>query len=177
MTNRKTKIGITIIAILAGLLLTEAGYFFWVFSRAVVIPKNLEADAVVVFNGSPNRVEAGHDIVQSMNTQYLVISPALKSQLAIYESTYKRPPNVQYIPEPLARTTLENAVYSRRIIERHNLKSPGQVLMTIQSREWNQSAVPLSSIDFQLYYRQTHTAQHFLWIAFLVLACLNWSSF
>ena len=123
MHSKGTKIIITIIAILAGLLLTEAGYFFWVFSRAVVIPKNLETDAVIVFNGKSSRVAAGHEIVQSLNTLYLVISPALKSQLAKYEKKYKRPPNVQYIEEPLARTTLENAVRTQRIVEGHGLKS------------------------------------------------------
>ena len=83
MASKHLKIIIAIIAILAGLLIMETGYFFWVFSRAVVIPKNIESDAVVVFNGSPRQVKVGYEIAHSLNTRYLVISSALKSQLAI----------------------------------------------------------------------------------------------
>lgn len=123
MTSKHLKIIITITVILAGLLIMETGYFLWVFSRAVVVPKNIEADAVIVFNGGSKHVKAGYEIVQSLNTRYLVISSALKSQLATFDRKYKLPPHVRHIEEPLARTTLENAVHSHRIVERHGLKS------------------------------------------------------
>ena len=123
MTARHLKILLLVIAFIVSIPALELGYFAWVLSRPVTVPPNLEADAIVVFNGSPNRVKAGYEIIQSLNTRYLVISPALKSQLAVYDRRYKLQPNVRHIEEPLARTTLENAVYSQRIVERHELKS------------------------------------------------------
>jgi uncharacterized SAM-binding protein YcdF (DUF218 family) len=110
-------------ALLGGLLIIELGYFFWMFTRPVTIPPNLETDAIVVFNGSPNRVKAGYEIAQSLNTRYLIISPALKGQLTIYDGRYKLPATVSHINEPYARTTLENAVLTRKIIDDHNLTS------------------------------------------------------
>ena len=101
----------------------ELGYFVWVLSRSVTIPPNLETDAIVVFNGSPNRVKAGYEIAQSLDAQFLVISPALKRELDIFDKRYQLPPGIKHIGEPLARTTLENAVYSQKIIERHKLTS------------------------------------------------------
>ena len=123
MASKYLKIFITIITILAGLLIMEAGYFFWVFSRAVVVPKNIEADAVIVFNGGSNHVKAGYEIVQSLNTRYLVISSASKSHLATFDRKYKLQSNVRHIEESLARTTMENAAYCQKIVGRHKLKS------------------------------------------------------
>jgi uncharacterized SAM-binding protein YcdF (DUF218 family) len=43
--------------------------------------------------------------------------------LAIFDKRYQLPPGIKHIGEPLARTTLENAVYSQKIIERYKLTS------------------------------------------------------
>jgi len=123
MTSRHLKIFLIIIAFIISILALELGYFGWVLSRPLTIPPNLEADAIIVFNGSPNRVKTGYEIAQSLNTRYLIISPALKGQLAVYDKRYKLPATVRHINEPFARTTLENAVYSQKIIERHKLTS------------------------------------------------------
>ena len=110
-------------AFIVSIPLIELGYFVWVLSRPVTVPPNLEADAIVVFNGSPNRVKAGYEIAQSLDAPFLIISPALESERAIFDQKYQLPPGMRHIGEPLARTTLENAVYSQRIIERHELRS------------------------------------------------------
>jgi len=123
MTSRHLKILLIIIAIVVSIPAIELGYFVWVLSRSVTIPPNLETDAIVVFNGSPNRVKAGYEIAQSLDARFLVISPALKRELAIFDKRYQLPPGIKHIGEPLARTTLENAVYSQKIIERHQLSS------------------------------------------------------
>ncbi len=120
MTTKHLKIFLIVIAFIISIPALELGYFAWVLSRPVTIPTNLETDAIVVFNG---RVKAAYEISQSLNTRFLVISPALKGQLAVYDKRYKLPATIRHINEPLARTTLENAVYSQRIIERHNLTS------------------------------------------------------
>ena len=119
----RLKIFLIIIAIIVSIPALELGYFGWVLSRPVTIPTNLETDAIVVFNGSPNRVKAGYEIAQSLDARFLVISPALKRELAIFDNRYQLPPGIKHIGEPLARTTLENAVYSQKIIERHKLTS------------------------------------------------------
>jgi len=123
MSKRHLKIFLIIVAFIVSIPAFELGYFFWVLSRPVTLPTNLETDAIVVFNGSPNRVKTAYEISQSLNTRYLVISPALKEQLAVYDERYQLPATVSHLNEPLARTTLENAVYSQRIMERHQLRS------------------------------------------------------
>ena len=123
MTTKHLKIFLIVIAFIISIPALELGYFAWVLSRPVTIPTNLETDAIVVFNGSPNRVKAAYEISQSLNTRFLVISPALKDQLAVYDKRYKLPATVSHINEPIARTTLENAVYSQKIIGRHKLTS------------------------------------------------------
>jgi hypothetical protein len=123
MTARQLIILLVVIACILSIPVIEMGYFLWVLSRPLSIPPNLEADAIIVFNGSLNRVKTGYEIAQSLDTKYLVISPALKSQLAIFDEQYQLPPQVRHINEPLARTIFENAVYCQRIIERHELSS------------------------------------------------------
>jgi len=123
LTSKSTKVALTIVVIVIALPVIELGYFLWVFARPVTLPTNLEADSVVVFNGSPNRVQAGYAIAHSINTRYLVISPALESQVVVYDQQYQLPADTRHIHEPLARTTLENAVYCQKILQRHKLTS------------------------------------------------------
>ena len=123
MNARHLKILLIVIALIVSIPALELGYFAWVLSRPVTVPTNLEADAIIVFHGSTSRVKVGYEIAQSLDARFLVISPALKSELAIFDKKYQLPPGIKHIAEPLARTTLENAVYSQRIIERHELRS------------------------------------------------------
>lgn len=150
-------------ALLGGLLVIELGYFFWVFTRPVTIPPNLETGAIVVFNGSPNRVKAGYEIAQSLDTRFLVISPALKRELAIFDKRYQLPPGIKHIDEPLARTTLENAVYSQRIIERHKLTS---ILLVTSAYHMPRSRACLklcllgTGTDVRVYFAPTSTEKN-----------------
>ena len=123
MTTRHLKILLIVLALIISIPAIELGYFAWVLSRPVTVPPNLEADAIVVFHGSTSRVRAGYEIAQSLDARFLIISPALERERAIFDKRYQLPPGIKHIGEPLARTTLENAVYSQRIIERHELKS------------------------------------------------------
>ena len=123
MTTRHLKILLIVLAFIISIPAIELGYFAWVLSRPVTVPPNLEADAIVVFHGSTSRVRAGYEIAQSLDARFLIISPALERERAIFDKRYQLPPGIKHIGEPLARTTLENAVYSQRIIERHELKS------------------------------------------------------
>ena len=123
MNNRRWKIALIVIIIAGCLFVLELSYYVWMFSRPVEMPTNLETEAIIVFGESTNRVEAGYGLAGSLNTRYLIISSLLESQLDAYDQRYQLPPGVQHITEPLARTTLENAVYSQKIIQRHRLSS------------------------------------------------------
>jgi hypothetical protein len=123
MNNRRRKILLVIIIVVGCVPVLELGYYLWMFSRPVEIPPNLETEAVFVFGESTNRVKAGYGLAHSLNTRYLIISSVLDRQLDVYDQRYQLPPKVKHITEPLARTTLENAVYSQKIIQRHQFSS------------------------------------------------------
>jgi len=123
MSNRRWKIALIIIIIAGCLPVLELSYYLWMFSRPVEIPPNLETEASIVFGESTNRVEAGYGLAGSLTTRYLIISSVLEGQLDVYDQRYQLPPGVRHITEPLARTTLENAVYIQKIIQRHRLSS------------------------------------------------------
>jgi len=123
MKKRYWKIILIVIIIACCLPVIELGYYLWMLSRPVEMPPNLETDAIIVFGESTNRVAAAYDLARSLNTRYLIISSVLENQLAIYDKRYQLPTGVKHITEPLARTTLENAVYSYNIIQRHQLSS------------------------------------------------------
>jgi len=124
MNNRRWKITLIVIIIIAGCLpVFELGYYLWMFSRPVEIPPNLETDAIIIFGESTNRVAAGYDLARSLTTRYLIISSVLEDRLDAFDQRYQLPPGVKHITEPLARTTLENAVYIQKIIQRHQLSS------------------------------------------------------
>ncbi len=150
-------------AFIVSIPVLELGYFVWVLSRPVTIPPNLETDAIVVFNGSPNRVEAGYEIAQSLDARFLVISPALERELAIFNKKYPLPPGIKHIGEPLARTTLENAVYSQKIIERHELRS---ILLVTSAYHMPRSRACLnlcrlgSGTDVRVYFAPTGTERN-----------------
>jgi len=123
MNNRHWKIAFIVIIMACCLPVIELGYFLWMLSKPVEMPPNLETDAIIVFGESANRVAAGYDLARSLNTRYLIVSSALEGQLEVYDQRYQLPTGVKHIPEPLARTTLENAVYSYKIIQRHRFSS------------------------------------------------------
>ena len=123
MKNRRWKITLIVIIIAGCLPVFELGYYLWMFSRPVEIPPNLETEAIIVFGESTDRVTAGYGLARSLTTRYLIISSVLEGQLDVYDKRYQLPPGVKHITEPLARTTLENAVYIQKIIQRHRLSS------------------------------------------------------
>ena len=151
MKNRRWKIVLIVIIIACCLPVLELGYYLWMFSRPVEMPPNLEADAIIVFGESANRVAAGYDLARSLTTRYLIISSVLEGQLDVYDKRYQLPNGVKHITEPLARTTLENAVYSYKIIQRHQFSSI--VLVTSayhMPRSWALLKLCLSGSDLNV---------------------------
>ena len=101
-------------------LLIEGIYFFQILHSEPAITKT---DAIVVFSGSGERVEAGYKLAGLRYAPNLVVSPADSKQLSNYHRKYSLPASVKVIREDKARTTFENAFYCNRIIKHHKFNS------------------------------------------------------
>lgn len=120
MVGRVPRIFIIFCGLVSIIILAEAIWFYRILTEEHTPEK---AEVVVVFNGSTKRVEAGYKLANSGYAPFLVISPARKEKLKIYNRKYALPPVVKHIIEDKARTTFENALYIRRIIEEHHFDS------------------------------------------------------
>ena len=106
--------------LVAASIAAEALYFFWVSSSAVVSEK---ADVIVVFAGDSKRVEAGYELAQAGYAPVLVVSPADRDKLAAYDRKYDLPAGVTTIIEDRARTTFENALFTRKMVTDHGFNT------------------------------------------------------
>jgi len=106
--------------VIVALFVFEAVYFAWALRhRCALTP----SDMIVVFNGSTPRVKAGYDLALKGLAPYLVISPASQKKLEQYDLKYARGKILRHIVEPNARSTFENALFSRKIIEKEHFHS------------------------------------------------------
>ncbi|QTA93580.1 YdcF family protein [Desulfonema magnum] len=81
------------------------------------------SELIVVFAGGTERTEAGYSLANSGYGTCLVISPADQKKLKLYDRKHRRSSTVRCIVEDKARTTLENAVYTKKIITEHGFRS------------------------------------------------------
>ena len=102
------------------LLLIEAVYFYRIIQRENTLTK---ADAIIVFNGFRERVDAGYKLANLGYAPHLVISPADAPHLATYLGRYGLPESANVIREDKARTTFENAYYTGEIIRKNQFRS------------------------------------------------------
>jgi uncharacterized SAM-binding protein YcdF (DUF218 family) len=101
-------------------LLIEGIYFFKILHSDPAITKT---DAIVIFNGAKERIEAGCNLARLGYAPYLIISPADSKKISAYQRKYTVPLSVNIIKEDKARTTFENALYCKRIIKHHQFNS------------------------------------------------------
>ena len=101
-------------------LLIEAVYFYRIIQRENTLAK---ADAIIVFNGFRERVDAGYKLTNLGYAPHLVISPADAPHLATYLGRYGLPESAKVIREDKARTTFENAYYTGEIIRKNRFRS------------------------------------------------------
>ncbi|RJQ80866.1 MAG: YdcF family protein [Desulfobacteraceae bacterium] len=102
------------------LIVLQAAYFHYIFYK----PANVhEADAVVVFAGSPARIQEGFRVVEDGLAARMIISPASDERLKDYGRKYAGGNRPIFHKENLARTTFENALFSARIIDSAKLSS------------------------------------------------------
>lgn len=107
--------------ILVGILIgIEIVYFYQILSDDTPLEK---ADMIVVFVGSAGRIEAGHKLAIAGYAPYLVISPAIRTKVKAYSEKYGLSPTVKYAIEDKARSTFENALYTKKIILEHKFNS------------------------------------------------------
>lgn len=80
-------------------------------------------DAIIVFEGGPNRVYTAYQLVDQGISQALVVSPASIGRLKYYDRQYKPVKPFQKIIEDRARTTFENAFYTSKIIRDNHFRT------------------------------------------------------
>lgn len=104
------------LAFCLGVVVLEAAFFGVILGGANHVA---DADAIVVFRGAGGRVEAGVALQRSGAAPNLVLSPAGRHQLS------RLPVQVaeSLIIEDSARTTFENALYTREIVIHHGIRS------------------------------------------------------
>jgi uncharacterized SAM-binding protein YcdF (DUF218 family) len=114
------KIFISSLWVIFGLFFLEGLYFLWVNHLSSEVGNY---DAVVVFAGSANRIEQGYELARTGVAPKLIISPANRRLIALYEKRYGSSGKATYIIEEKADTTYANAYYTTQLVKKHGLKS------------------------------------------------------
>ena len=78
---------------------------------------------IVAFEGSYSRVRMAYRLADQAYAPTLVISPASASRLSQYDHSYRPTRRFNKIIEDKARTTFENALYTRKIIKQNGFKT------------------------------------------------------
>ena len=105
---------------MAFVFLAQVIFFIYALSDSC---QYTNADAVVVFGGGAGRIEKGYELISNGYSKHLIISPAKPVALVKYDNKYGWRQGFKHIYETKARTTFENAVYIKRLIEKHHFKS------------------------------------------------------
>ena len=103
----------------------EFGYFYTILQWSY---SGQRADLITVFAGSQDRIEKGYHIAQTNIAPFIVISPASRQTISIYEKLYGSIPEVSYLIEKRADTTFQNALFVGRLVRQHKPRS--QILVT-----------------------------------------------
>ena len=118
--KRMFKICLYVGSAIVLLIVVEGIYFYRIIAREHSLTK---ADAIFVFNGFRERVEAGYKLSGSGYAPYLVVSPADTYHLSTYSLRYGLPASVNVIIEDKAGTTFENTFYCGEIIRKNRFRS------------------------------------------------------
>jgi uncharacterized SAM-binding protein YcdF (DUF218 family) len=108
---------VTLPVVLLGL---EAGYFIRMLSHESDLGN---ADLIVAFEGRDSRAAEAYRLLERSYAQNLVISPATERTLQVYEKRYVPSQPFGRIIEDKSRTTLENAAYTKAILQDHAFES------------------------------------------------------
>lgn len=111
---------LAIAAIVAGVLFVDFAYKTFSYRQ-----NNQKTDAIVVLTGGKGRVTEGVRLYRQRTARYLIVvgaDPAVRRS-DIYQPGPGDPSAEGVILEKNSRNTLENAIYGREVITRHNIKS------------------------------------------------------
>lgn len=108
--------------VMAGLcvILFQAMYVAVVLHRE---NSTARSQAIVIFRGNDTRIRTGYGLAAKAISRIVVVSPATSTGGTGYDAKYNLPAGVTRLAEPQARTTLENAIYTARVIREHGLKT------------------------------------------------------
>jgi len=115
---RRVLLGILIV--LVCVFVVEGAYFI-----AVINKDNHEAktDAIIIFNGSNARIEAGYALANRGVAPRIILSPATGAFRDQCDRKYGLRTAVIHIVEERATTTMGNAMYVSAMIKAHQLSS------------------------------------------------------
>ena len=99
--------------------MAEGVYFYYILSKEVISKKS---DLIVVFTGDTSRIEIGYTLAHKGYAPYLVISSANEEELRKLDERYSLPLGVKHIVEDRARTTFENTLFTKKIIDEYKLE-------------------------------------------------------
>jgi len=118
--KRKLRYFLIPIVFVAFVFFAQVIFFIYALSESC---QYTNADAVVVFGGGAGRIEKGYELISNGYSKHLIISPAKPVSLVKYDNKYGWKKNFKHIYETKARTTFENAIYIKRLIEKHHFTS------------------------------------------------------
>ena len=82
-----------------------------------------KADVIVAFEGRKGRVRAAYELVKEGYAQTVIISPASIGRLDAYDRQLKPDKQFEKIIEKKARTTFENVLFTKRLLQAHKCES------------------------------------------------------
>ena len=113
------KIVLGLIITFALLLSLQIIFFVIIYSK----PQTpTPADVIIAFRGRDERIKSAYDLVRHGYASALIISPGDYKDIKAYNNRYLPSLPVENLYESKARTTFENALFSRAIIEANNLQ-------------------------------------------------------
>lgn len=87
------------------------------------VPSNTKADLIMVFPGTPERIEAGYRLAIEGRARLLAISGIGAKGFKTKESLLAGNTDVACIPTAKSRTTFEDAYNTRIVVQQHGVRS------------------------------------------------------
>lgn len=102
------------------LILGEAIYFYQILSKNFNPEK---ADLIVVFPGAPGRIPAAYDLLRAGYADNLAAPGITLKNFKRYDKKYGSSHAGKHILDIQSRTTFEDALYTRLVVEKNGFKS------------------------------------------------------
>lgn len=118
--------------IMLALLVITALFIDFTYKTFSALPSTVQADAIVVLAGGKGRIEEGVRLFREKRGKWLFfigVDPTVRKS-DLYRAEPGDPPADNLFLEKTSRNTLENAIYGRDLLAKHNVGS----LLLITSR-------------------------------------------